>query len=238
MRKRWVIPDIHGCINTLRALIEELIRPARYDEIYFLGDYIDRGPDSKGVIDYIRKLQEEEYTVFPLRGNHEDFLIDLYRAEMQPNAGWLFSYASRKRHAYGIIGGKATLASFGVARASKIPPEYIEWLSGLGYYAVLDGFVLVHAGLNFNLEDPFEDKRAMVWLRDYEIRPEKIGNRRIIHGHVPVDLELITLSIRHKSYKFIDLDNGTYISGKEGYGNLVALELNSMEMVIQDNRDQ
>ena len=60
MKKRWVIPDLHGCVNTLRTLIEEQIRPSRSDLLYFLGDYIDRGPDSKGLIDYIRNLQKDE----------------------------------------------------------------------------------------------------------------------------------------------------------------------------------
>ena len=75
MKKRWVIPDIHGCLNTLKALINEQIRPARYDELYFLGDYIDRGPDSKGVLDYLRALQKDEYTLTLLKGNHEDFAV-------------------------------------------------------------------------------------------------------------------------------------------------------------------
>jgi serine/threonine protein phosphatase 1 len=95
----------------------------------------------------------------------------------------------------------------------------------------------VHAGLNFRNEDPFEDKLSMLWLRDYEIMPEKIGFRKIIHGHNPVSLELITQTIRTNVYKFIDLDNGIYVRERDGYGNLVALELNSMEMVIQDNLD-
>jgi serine/threonine protein phosphatase 1 len=77
----------------------------------------------------------------------------------------------------------------------------------------------------------------MLWLREYEIKPEKIGGRRIIHGHVPVNMELIVQSIKNNFYKFIDLDNGPYISGKDGFGNLVALELGSMEMVIQYNMD-
>jgi len=75
-----VIPDVHGCVNTLKALIEERIKPTRYDELYFLGDYIDRGPDSRGVIDFIRHLQEDEYTVTALKGNHEDFVVELYDA--------------------------------------------------------------------------------------------------------------------------------------------------------------
>ena len=79
--KRWVIPDIHGCSKTLQALFEQQIRPSKEDEIYFLGDYIDRGPDSKGVIDYVRQLEEDGYKVFPLRGNHEDYCLHAVQAE-------------------------------------------------------------------------------------------------------------------------------------------------------------
>jgi len=237
MRKQWVIPDVHGFAKTLRCLVEEIIMPARCDELYLLGDYIDRGPDSRGVIDYIRELQEDQYNIIALKGNHEDFMVELYDAEVNSSTGWLFNFARRKRKAWNAIGGKMTLASFGAGHLKDVPAEYIEWMRNLEYYVVLDDFVLVHAGLNFKKEDPFEDKQAMLWFRDYEIIPEKIGNRRIIHGHVPVNMELITLAVKNKFYKFIDLDNGPYVLGRSGFGNLVALELTSMELVIQDNRD-
>jgi serine/threonine protein phosphatase 1 len=237
MRRRWVIPDIHGHVNTLKALFGEQIKPTRYDEIYFLGDYIDRGPASKEVIDFIRFLQKDEYNVTALKGNHEDMLVELHDAEMQSKGSIFSLFSNKKRGAWMAMGGKETLKSFGVSSARDIPPDYIEWMRGLPYYAELEEWVLVHAGLNFRVEDPFSDKLSMLWLRDYEIRPEMIGNRKIIHGHVPVNLELISLSIRNRIYKFIDLDNGIYVRGHEGYGNLVALELNSMEMVIGDNRD-
>jgi serine/threonine protein phosphatase 1 len=237
MKKRWVIPDIHGCLKTLQALIEELIRPARFDELYFLGDYIDRGPDSKGVIDYIRGLQNDEYSITLLKGNHEDFLVELYDAEKKARLKWWHNFANRKSGVWKTIGGTETLKSFGTARVGDIPSEYIEWMRSLKYWVDLDDFVLVHAGLNFKTDDPFEDTRAMLWLRDYEIIPEKINNRRIIHGHVPVHMELISIAVQQSNYKFIDLDNGPYISGKDGFGNLVALELNTMTLVIQDNRD-
>lgn len=237
MKKQWVIPDVHGYAKTLRCLMEEIIRPARYDDIYFLGDYIDRGPDSKGVIDYIRRLQEDGYNIVALKGNHEDFMVELYDAEVNSTAGWLFNFAKRKRKAWNAIGGKETLASFGASHLKDVPVTYIDWMRSLAYYVILDGFVLVHAGLNFKNEDPFEDKQAMLWFRDYEILPEKIGNRRIIHGHVPVNMELITLALKNNFYNFIDIDNGPYVRGRSGFGNLVALELSDMNLVIQDNRD-
>jgi len=237
MHKRWVIPDIHGCSRTLHNLVDNLIKPTRNDELYFLGDYVDRGPDSKGVIDFIRELEKDQYNVTALKGNHEDFMVELWDEGKKSRNNWWTRLGDRKHKVWMDIGGKATLASFRTENIRHIPEGYIEWMRDLKYYVQLENFILVHAGLNFKNEDPFEDRRAMLWFRDYEIRPEKIGNRRIIHGHVPVNMELIVLSIKNKIYKFIDLDNGTYISGKDGFGYMVALELDSMELVIQDNLD-
>lgn len=221
----------------MRALVEEQIRPARYDEVYFLGDYIDRGPDSRGVIDFIRSLQKDEYTIIPLKGNHEDFAVELYDAEMKSSGSWFKMFAGKKRKSWDLIGGKETLESFGTTHLKDIPPDYIEWMRGLQYFAQTEKFVLVHAGLNFRIEDPFSDLRSMLWLREYEIEPAKIGNRRIIHGHVPVNIELIVQAVKNNAFRFIDLDNGPYIRGREGFGAMVALELTEMRMVIQDNRD-
>jgi len=237
MKKRWVIPDIHGCIKTLQTLIDELIKPSRWDELYFLGDYIDRGPDSKGVIDYIRDLQKEKFNITALRGNHEEFVIDLYEAEQNSRFSWFYRFADKKYRSWMDIGGRETLLSFGITEVRDIPPEYIDWMRILPYYVQMEDFNLVHAGLNFEVEDPFADKETMLWTREYNIVPEKIGNRKIIHGHVPVNLELMDMAIKNRSLKFIDLDNGPYIKDESGFGNLVALELNSLETVIQDNRD-
>jgi serine/threonine protein phosphatase 1 len=237
MHKRWVVPDIHGCLRTLKTLVEEQIKPDRYDKLYFLGDYIDRGPDSKGVIDYIRKLQDEKYDITAIRGNHEDFVVELYEAGLKSRFSWFQSFASKKHRSWMEIGGKDTLRSFGITELRQIPSEYIDWMKSLAYYVLMDDFILVHAGLNFEIEDPFADTESMLWTREYKIKPDKIGNRRIIHGHVPVNLELMDMAVRNKSLSFIDLDNGPYIQEKPGFGNLVAIELNSMEMAIQDNRD-
>ena len=218
-------------------MVSDLIKPMRSDEIYFLGDYVDRGPDSKGVIDFIRSMQKDGYNVTTLKGNHEDFMVELYDAEKKSRNAWWHNFGNKKHKTWLEIGGKPTLSSFGVSHIRDVPIDYIEWMRNLTHYVELDRFVLVHAGLNFKNDDPYEDQRAMLWLRDYEIKPDKIGGRRIIHGHVPVNMELITMAVKNRIYKFIDLDNGPYLSGKDGFGNLVALELNKMEMVIQYNMD-
>lgn len=237
MNKKWVIPDIHGYVNTLTALIEEKIKPDRSDELYFLGDYIDRGPGIKEVLDYLRNFKNDGYLVTTLKGNHEDVLVELYDEEKNSKNPWFLHLADHKKKSWMSMGGKETLKSFGVRNLFDIPSEYIEWMRNLTYFVILDKFILVHAGLNCNIDDPFSDKHSMLWLRDYKIIPEKIGFRRIIHGHMPVNIQFIDLSIKNNIYPFIDLDNGLYMAGKVGYGNLVALELTTMEMVIQDNRD-
>ncbi|HPE43840.1 MAG TPA: hypothetical protein PKV88_07140, partial [Bacteroidales bacterium] len=134
-------------------------------------------------------------------------------------------------------GGKETLESFGVQYASDIPEAYINWMQKGRYYIELEQHILVHAGLNFNLDDPLTDTNAMLWTREFRVVPEKIRNKKVIHGHVPVDLEFMYHVMQSKSYHFIDLDNGVYMENRAGYGNLVAYELNSHEQRIQTNID-
>ncbi len=239
MTNTWVIPDIHGCVETLKTLIDVQIKPNKNDHLIFVGDYIDRGPDSKGVIDYIMWLQQNDYNVTPLMGNHEEYCVKAWEKDRDKKSFFGFSSKSNIQKDWERHGGKQTMASFGVQRPREIPKVYIDWMRNLDHYIVLDEYVVVHAGLNFRIEDPFKDKRAMLWSRDYQIEPEKIGNRRVVHGHLPVNLEFIDLVVKNKdSYWFIDIDNGIYFSQKAGYGNLVALNLNKMDYVVQSLMDE
>ena len=237
MTKKWVIPDIHGCSITLKALIEEQIKPSRQDTLYFLGDYIDRGPDSKGVIDQIIHLKRDGYKVRTLKGNHEDFLVRTFDNESVRRNFLGITYQNKLQKEWFRYGGRETLKSFKVSDVHDIPEEYIQWIRELEYFIKLDHYILVHAGLNFGLDDPFLDKEAMLWIKEFKIDPEKTGNRKIVHGHVPVSLEFIELQKNTNHYGFIDLDNGIYMPKSTGFGNLVALELTSMEMKVQRNLD-
>jgi len=98
-------------------------------------------------------------------------------------------------------------------------------------------FFLVHAGFNFRATKPFSDTDSMLWIREFEIDKKMTGNKTVIHGHVPVSLEFIDINVKNPSYKFIDLDNGCYMTKREGYGNLLALELNTRELKVQYNLD-
>lgn len=237
MGKRWVIPDIHGCSKTLQALIEKHIKPTKFDALYFLGDYIDRGPDSKAVLDYLMQLEQNEYNVQFLLGNHEDYCIKAWDEDKQKKGFLGMRFKTKIQSVWETHGGKDTLESFEAGFASEIPERYISWMRKLKHYLELDQYILVHAGLNFNIDDPLEDTFAMLWTREFKVVPEKIRNKKIVHGHVPVDLEFMDHVIKASQYHFIDLDNGVYMERRAGYGNLVALELDSREYVVQSNID-
>ncbi|MEE4256529.1 MAG: metallophosphoesterase family protein [Bacteroidales bacterium] len=239
MNKIWIIPDIHGCSKTLRALFEYYIIPSRDDDLYFLGDYIDRGPDSKGVLDFIMDLQEQGFRVHPIMGNHEESCVKAFLEEQNRGKNFLgFRKRNLSKIAWRQYGGKETMESFGVQDLNDMPRKYVEWMDNLPVFIELPAYLLVHAGLDFSLSEPMTDEQSMLWLRDFDPQPEKIGGRILVHGHVPISLEdIFMLRDRPGDFGHIDLDNGVYMAGREGFGNLVALELNSMELYSQYNLD-
>lgn len=230
---RWIIPDIHGCARTLKILLENMLKVSKTDELFFLGDYIDRGPSSKDVIDYIMELQAHGYNVHCLKGNHEDYCIQAWEAD---NKSHLFKPAIQK--SWEAVGAAETLKSFEVKRPRDIPRQYIDWMKGLKYYFELDDYILVHAGMNFRIKDPFEDTQSMIWTRSFKVDFAKTGGRRIIHGHIPVDYSFIDLVIRNpKGYDFIALDNGVFVTDKPGMGNLMAFNPDNNMLFAQTNMD-
>ena len=223
MNRRIVVGDIHGCAKTFQKLIRDKVRPGREDELILLGDYINKGPDSKGVLDFIMELKPAVGKLVALRGNHEESLLEglKYRWE---------EIAFRNK------GGVATLQSFGVRDVHEIPPKYISLISATLFYYETKDFLIVHAGLNFDLEDPFRDDYSMLNIRQMEVEPAKIGNKILVHGHTPVPWKSIEAKIRNGKREIeYNLDAGCVYPEYEGYGRLVALDLDNREVFVQDN---
>lgn len=220
--RTFVIGDIHGCSATLRRLVDARLRPASGDRICLLGDLIDRGPDSRGVLDYIFELRERGLQVTSVRGNHEEMFLQ---------AGDDHFYQSL----WNANGGQPTLESFQADGPGDIPRPYRDFLESLPLYILLDDFVIVHAGLNFATPDPFEDTSAMLWTRSGYVDRQRIGGRRLICGHTPVSRAMLEDSLK---YNKIMLDNGCVFGGLPEMGSLAALELGSMNVYYQENIDR
>lgn len=221
MSRRFVIGDIHGCYDTLRALIERQLQPTPFDQLYFLGDYIDRGPNSKAVLDYLQGLRDKGFSITLLRGNHEQMFLEARYNEQQ-----LFSWL--------LNGGTTTLQSFGVVSPHQIPDSYFQLIENMPFYVELPDCILVHAGLNLAADHPFSDTHAMLWTRHTPYYPHKIHHKIIIHGHTPTTVENIRKNIDNESF-IINLDAGCVWTQHQGLGNLCGWELNSKNIYVQPN---
>jgi len=219
--RSFVIGDIHGCAATLRRLVDETLRPAPHDRIYLLGDLIDRGPDSKGVLDFIFELRARGVAVDGVRGNHDEMCLLACSDHYYLNL-------------WEANGGLTTLESFQADGPADIPHLYREFLASLPYYIMLADFIIVHAGLNFEPTCPFEDTSAMLWTRSPIVDRQRIGGRRLICGHTPVSRTQLEASLDSDK---IMLDNGCVFVGQSQLGSLAALELESMQLYYQENID-
>lgn len=235
MAKRWIIPDIHGCAKTVQTLLENILLVTKDDQLYFLGDYIDRGPDGKGVIDYLIRLRQEGYQVHCIKGNHEDLCVKAYEADQKKK---FLGAKHPEQKEWEAVGAKTTLESFGVKHPREIPKSYIDWMNQCEPYIELDNYILVHAGMNFKSDKPFEDTRSMMWTRSFKVDFAKSHGKKIIHGHIPVDYNFMLLVIEsNDNYDFIALDNGVYVTDKAGMGNLMAYNPDTKQLLAQSNMD-
>lgn len=216
---KYVIGDLHGCSKTFRKLVTEVIQLQKEDELYCVGDYIDRGPDSKGVVDFILELREEGLTVHTLRGNHDQMMMDASR-NAESLKDWLRN------------GGNHTLQSFNVKSYDELDSKYKRFFYETQFYFETGKYILVHAGLNFRNDDPFEDKHAMMWIRGFTVDEKKLAGRIIVHGHTPLPWDIIQTQL---GQQVIGIDGGCVYPQLHGFGYLVAMNLNKVEFISQKN---
>lgn len=213
---RYAIGDIHGGVKTLKALLRKL-NLHRDDRLFMLGDYVDRGPDSRGVLDTIMGLIEAGYDVTPLLGNHDDMML---KSITDPNdnvaRSWFGNWCE----------------SFGIEEPAEVPDKYINLLASLPLIAVEQDYVLVHAGLAYNAPDPIADSQPeqMLWKESGVLNRRKIGGRVVVTGHLITSIEKIRRSLKTGR---IYLDNGAFTGDQPEIGNLVALNLDTKELIIQ-----
>lgn len=216
IKRLFAIGDIHGCFDLLKELLENKIQLQKPDKLILLGDYIDRGIQSKEVIDYIIDLKEKGIDIVPLLGNHESMLLDAYN-----NEGLTYKWIQN--------GGSTTLKSFNITSLKDIEPKYIEFFKGLSYYFALNEYLFVHAGFNDSDINPFADKYSMIWLFKQTYENPLLMNKIIIHGHRPITVD-VCKEIVYSNKNVINLDTGCVYSNMTGYGTLTAIELNTRSL--------
>ena len=193
--RRIAIGDIHGHYEGLMTLLE-MIAPTSSDSIYFLGDLIDRGPQSAQVVKFVKESSYE-----CLLGNHEQMLLNVVGDEDPSNAviqNWLYS------------GGQATIASY---QGGTIPKEDVEWLKSLPTHLDLGDIWLVHAGIDPNIPLAKQTAEQFCWVRDEFLSIEEpyFSDKLIIIGHtITFTLPGVTPGKLAQGEGWLDIDTGAY----------------------------
>ncbi len=207
-----VIGDIHGCHRELCLLLDRLA-PSQGDRLVFLGDFVDRGPQSRQVVEEVLGLQRRGVEIVPLMGNHEEVLLAFL--------------AGREREFYLAIGGHRTLASYGCSDpldcgecARRFPKEHLAFFHGLLPYWEDEEFIYVHAGLQPGVHLSQQSPDWLYWGAGSRFldRPFDFG-KRVIFGHSVHSAPLVEPNR-------IGLDTGAVYGGR-----LTALVLPAFEFV-------
>ena len=164
------IGDIHGCLTALEVLLKE-VRPGPEDTVVTLGDYVDRGPDSKGVIDRLLALAKETKLV-PLLGNHDQMFLQVLAGDDQRLEAWLG------------VGGVETLASYN--GGDGVPAEHHRFLAQdcrLWFEPEGEGVFFVHGTASPVLPLAEQPEEWLLWRRIHEARTLHCSGRIMVCGH-------------------------------------------------------
>lgn len=203
----FVVGDLHGCFEEPKILLDHLEKREKLtdeDLVVFLGDYIDRGPSPKNLIDHLIDFKSRFPKTTFLRGNHEDMLLDFLGLSGRLGESFLYN------------GGIDTIQSYGISVFSSpeemvnhLPKDHFDFFTGLDSIVVVnDSFICVHAGLNPLRELLMQNDGEIFWIRDEFIQNIHPFRKTVIFGHTPFQEILVDMP-----YK-IGLDTGLVFGNK------------------------
>jgi len=231
----YAVGDIHGradLLGRLMSLIDLDVAerpPAERPALVFLGDYIDRGPDSRAVVDLVLSAADERgFEVRTLMGNHEQVMVQ-FLADARIGPSWA------------EYGGLQTLASYGVtppvlrsgaeaweaarqALSDAIPKRHLQFFAGLEMYAAYGDYVFVHAGVRPGVAMEDQSENDLLWIRDDFLRARAPFDGVIVHGHTPSPSPFL-------GPNRIGIDTGAYATGV-----LTAIRLSEAPPAILQSR--
>lgn len=209
MAKTFVIGDIHGCHQALNELWRKISPISAEDTVVFLGDYIDRGPDSRQVIDEILAIKKLLPRVITLMGNHEQMLLNFLEG--------------KEETPFLEVGGIETLASYGLiageSNPPEIPPVHLDFFRNLIPFWQNQEAIYVHAGLMPGRPLALQPKSWLFWAREEFLATDFDFGKPVIYGHTPFSKPRID---QHR----IGIDTGAVYGG-----HLTCLILPDMEFV-------
>ena len=212
----YAVGDIHGCIIQLEATLAMIDLDCAFgtaeaaDDVIevYLGDYVDRGPDSRAVMDRLVERSAQHHTVF-LAGNHEALMLEFLDGGL-PAEAWCRVGGYQTLTSYGVSPDLvATAASDEVCEAlrERLPSSHRALLDSTRDYWAVDGYVFVHAGLRPGVPLERQSRDDLLWIRDSFYRSDEDFGAVVVHGHTPVDEPEFARSR-------INIDTGAFATGR------------------------
>jgi serine/threonine protein phosphatase 1 len=198
MTRTYAVPDLHGRWDLLEIALAEIEEEVP-GTVVFLGDYVDRGPQSRQIVECLIDGPRPGWRWICLKGNHEEMMVDALTGRREPDR-WLFN------------GGDATLRSYGQHEGGYepglVPVAHIAWMQSLPLLHRDQHRVYVHAGVDANLPLDAQDAATLLWLRYPDDYAEGHSGLHIVHGHNPYPDGPLCLSGR------TDLDTLAWATGR------------------------
>lgn len=216
-RVGYAVGDIHGRSDLLADMIALLEKRSIDDArlagppiVIFLGDYVDRGHDSAGVVGMLAVGKPRHCECRYLRGNHEQSLMAFLENPMA-NRGWLLQGGAETVMSYGVRpppfnGSAEAWRQAADELRARMPAAHLEFLNGLERYIELGDYAFVHAGVDDTRSLADQPDEALYWSRDSFLSSKRSFSHRVVHGHTPVDRP-------YADARRIAVDTGAYASG-------------------------
>ena len=216
----FAIGDVHGCLKELTSLTKKILSNKKFiqkdDLLIFLGDYIDRGPNSKQVIDRILELKKDKINIVFLLGNHEEFMIDFLFNNNNNIKDWINFGADQTFRSYGIEivefikegFDDVTIDNLRKSLIEKMGDPHINFFKNLKLNYTTNKYLFVHGGIDPEKKFENQSKKDFLWHRSENFFSHDFKYERVIvHGHTPEE-NIVDHPFR------INVDTGCYFSGK------------------------
>lgn len=228
--RAYVVGDVHGRLDLLERLLSLIerdvqARPARKTLLVFLGDLIDRGPDSSGVVERLRTYHHDRLKPYFLAGNHEEVLLRLLAGERGLLSSWLKFGGAECLESYGLDPKGLRDAHERTALASirqVVPQEHARFLANFADTLSFGDYLFVHAGIRPRVDLSLQSQSDLRWIRSPFLDDDGDHGLIVVHGHT------ISPSVEKRANR-IGIDTGAYRSGV-----LTALGLEGEEQWILD----
>jgi serine/threonine protein phosphatase 1 len=211
----YAIGDCHGCLDLLLSLESKIVADASGKAstskiIVYLGDYIDRGPDSASVLDHLVAGPPPGFEAAYLLGNHEEMLLQFLYGSEERALLWLLNGGKQTLISYGLdltgLEAEGALETLRSELRARIPGSHLVFLENLKLTHEEGDFLFVHAGLRPGVSLPAQRREDMLWVRDAFLKSSQNFGRIVVHGHTP-DNEPVERPNR------IGIDTGAVYSG-------------------------